>query len=125
MVQRYQSNKRVVGADLYNEVRGFITPPKVFTDKFCKQVRRDILTDPTWGTSDGADWRTASQQAADRILEANQDILIIIEGINWVGIPIDGFAHGRPTLVPVGGLSHTLLVSHKVSSGLDPTVQEP
>ncbi|KAJ7240469.1 cellulase [Mycena rebaudengoi] len=96
MVQRYQSNKRVVGADLYNE------------------VRRDILTDPTWGTSDGADWRTASQQAADRILEANQDILIIIEGINWVGIPVDGFAHGRPTLVPVGGLSHTLLVSHKL-----------
>ncbi|KAK7018557.1 glycoside hydrolase [Favolaschia claudopus] len=96
VVNRYKSNKRVVGADLYNE------------------VRRDVLTDPNWGNGGDADWLTASQQAADQIQQANPDILIIVEGINWVGIPVDGFAHSRPTLTPVSGLSHTLLVSHKL-----------
>ncbi|KAJ6567996.1 cellulase [Mycena vulgaris] len=97
MVARYKDNKRVVGADLYNE------------------VRRDILTDPNWGFGDNADWQSASQQVADRILaEASPDILIIVEGINWTGIPVDGFAHGRPMLTPVAGLSHTLVASHKL-----------
>ncbi|KAF7334379.1 Glycoside hydrolase [Mycena venus] len=96
VVNRYKSNKRVVGADLYNE------------------VRRDVLTDPDWGNGDNADWQSASQQAADQIQQANPDILIIVEGINWIGIPVDGFPHSRPTLTPVSGLSHTLLVSHKL-----------
>ncbi|KAJ7799742.1 glycoside hydrolase superfamily [Mycena olivaceomarginata] len=96
VVNRYKSNKRVVGADLYNE------------------VRRDILTDPDWGNGDNADWQSASQQAADQIQQANPDILIIVEGINWTGLPVDGLPHGRPTLTPVSGLSHTLLVSHKL-----------
>jgi endoglucanase len=78
------------------------------------QVRRDILTDPDWGTGDNADWQSASQLVSDQILEANPDILIIVEGINWTGLPVDGLPHGRPTLIPVAGLSHTLLVSHKV-----------
>ncbi|KAH8834388.1 glycoside hydrolase superfamily [Flagelloscypha sp. PMI_526] len=97
MVQRYKMNQKVVGADLYNE------------------VRRDITTDPAWGSGSGSDWWQASQQASDRILlEANPDILIIVEGINWVGIPVDGFAHSRPTLTPAGGVSHTLLNSNKL-----------
>ncbi|KAJ7457896.1 cellulase [Mycena latifolia] len=97
VVNRYKNNKRVVGADLYNE------------------VRRDILTDPNWGSGDSADWQSASQVAADRIQsEANPDILIIVEGINWIGLPVDGLAHSRPTLTPVRGLSHTLLVSNKL-----------
>ncbi|KAJ7618283.1 cellulase [Mycena polygramma] len=96
VVNRYKSNKRVVGADLYNE------------------VRRDILTDPDWGNGDNADWQNASQLVADQIQQANPDILIIVEGINWIGLPVDGLPHSRPTLTPVSSLSHTLLVSHKL-----------
>ncbi|KAF7302243.1 Glycoside hydrolase [Mycena indigotica] len=96
MVNRYKSNKRVVGADLYNE------------------VRRDILTDPNWGSGGDADWQSASQTVSDRILTAHPDILVIVEGINWVGIPVDGFFHERPTLKPVAQLSHTPLVPHKL-----------
>ncbi|MGW1679251.1 glycoside hydrolase family 5 protein [Saccharopolyspora sp. NPDC002376] len=91
MAGRYRDNPRVVGADLYNE------------------VRRDVFDDPNWGLADAHDWFAASQRAGDRILnEANPNLLIIIEGINWVGIPVDGFPHSRPTLEPVRTLSHTL-----------------
>ncbi|KAJ7594106.1 cellulase [Mycena floridula] len=97
MVSRYRDNKRVVGADLYNE------------------VRRDILNDPNWGSGDAHDWFSASQRVATRIhLEANPDILIIVEGINWAGIPVDGLYHHRPTLEPVRTLSHTLVSSNKL-----------
>ncbi|MBB4682892.1 glycoside hydrolase family 5 protein [Amycolatopsis jiangsuensis] len=97
MARRYASNKRVVGADLYNE------------------VRRNALEDPGWGTGNGADWQRASQQVADRILaEANPDLLIIVEGINWTGLPVDGLPHGRPTLEPARTLSHTLVESGKL-----------
>ncbi|KAJ7065382.1 cellulase [Mycena amicta] len=96
MVNRYKDNKRVVGADLYNE------------------VRRDILTDPNWGNGDSADWQQASQRVSDQILTANPDILIIVEGINWVGLPVDGLPHSRPTLIPVAQLSHTTIIPHKL-----------
>ncbi len=97
MARRYAANKRVVGADLYNE------------------VRRNILDDPNWGWGNDKDWQRASQQVGDRILlEANPDLLIIVEGINWTGIPVDGFAHGRPTLEPARTLSHTLVDSGKL-----------
>ncbi|KAJ7212554.1 putative secreted glycosyl hydrolase [Mycena pura] len=96
MVDRYKSNKRVVGADLYNE------------------VRRDITTDPNWGNGDGADWQQAAQRASDQILLTNPDILTIVEGINWVGLPVDGIPHSRPTLIPVAQLSHTPIVPHKL-----------
>ncbi|WP_328874209.1 glycoside hydrolase family 5 protein [Streptomyces sp. NBC_00287] len=97
MARRYQDNKRVVGADLYNE------------------VRRNIWDDPNWGLGDDHDWFAASQRVADRLLlEANPDLLIIVEGINWTGIPVDGFAHERPTLEPVRRLSHTLVDSGKL-----------
>ncbi|MEU4221648.1 cellulase family glycosylhydrolase [Actinoplanes sp. NPDC026623] len=97
VVRRYAGNPRVVGADLYNE------------------VRRTVWDDPNWGTGDDHDWFAASQRLGDRILrEANPNLLIIVEGINWTGIPADGFAHGRPTLRPVGSLSHTLVRSGKL-----------
>ncbi|MDR7276780.1 glycoside hydrolase family 5 protein [Catenuloplanes atrovinosus] len=97
MAARYRDNPRVVGADLYNE------------------VRRDVFDDPNWGLGDAHDWFAASQRAGERILaEANPNLLIIVEGINWYGLPVDGFDHGRPTLTPVGRLSHTLTVSGKL-----------
>ncbi|MGX4692469.1 glycoside hydrolase family 5 protein [Streptomyces sp. JNUCC 63] len=97
MARRYKDNQRVVGADLYNE------------------VRRSVWDDPNWGLGDQHDWFAASQHLGDRILtEADPDLLIIVEGINWTGIPVDGFAHGRPTLEPVRRLSHTLVDSGKL-----------
>ncbi|GAA1083367.1 glycoside hydrolase family 5 protein [Kitasatospora arboriphila] len=97
MARRYRDNKRVVGADLYNE------------------VRRDYLDDPNWGLGDAHDWYAAAQHAGDRILtEGSPDLLIVVEGINWTGIPADGLPHGRPTLTPVRTLSHTLVASHKL-----------
>jgi aryl-phospho-beta-D-glucosidase BglC (GH1 family) len=97
MARRYATDSRVVGADLYNE------------------VRRDVLDDPNWGMGDGHDWYAAAQQAADRILtEANPNLLIVIEGINWTGVPVDGLPHDRPTLTPVRTLSHTLVDAHKL-----------
>ncbi|MEU9331926.1 cellulase family glycosylhydrolase [Streptomyces sp. NPDC048290] len=97
MARRYATNKRVVGADLYNE------------------VRRNVWDDPNWGLGDDRDWFAATQRLGDRILtEANKDLLIIVEGINWYGVPVDGFPHGRPTLEPVRQLSHTLVDSGKL-----------
>jgi len=97
MVRRYRDNPYVVGADLYNE------------------VRRDVWDDPNWGSGDEHDWFAASQHLGDRILrEANPNLLIVVEGINWTGIPVDGFAHGRPTLTPARRLSHTLVASGKL-----------
>lgn len=97
MVNRYKTNPRVVGADLYNE------------------VRRDLLDDPNWGLGDQHDWFAASQHLGDRILtEANPNLLIVVEGINWTGIPADGLPHDRPTLTPARNLSHTLVASDKL-----------
>ncbi|MEU3791553.1 cellulase family glycosylhydrolase [Streptomyces fructofermentans] len=97
MARRYKDNQRVVGADLYNE------------------VRRNVWDDPNWGLGDNHDWFAASQRVGDRILtEADPDLLIVVEGINWTGIPVDGLPHERPTLEPVRRLSHTLVDSGKL-----------
>ncbi|MGW7451221.1 glycoside hydrolase family 5 protein [Streptomyces sp. NPDC054787] len=97
LARRYKDNKRVVGADLYNE------------------VRRTVTDDANWNWGDDHDWWTASQRLGDRLLtEANPDLLVIVEGINWQGVPLDGFAHGRPTLEPARTLSHTLVASDKL-----------
>ncbi|MFF4942214.1 glycoside hydrolase family 5 protein [Streptomyces rubiginosohelvolus] len=97
LAERYRSNPRVVGADLRNE------------------VRRDVWDDPNWGRGDAHDWAAAAQRAGDRILkDANPDLLIMVEGINWAGIPVDGFWRDRPHLKPVAELSHTLVRSHKL-----------
>lgn len=96
MVNRYKANKRVVGADLRNE------------------VRRDTWDDPNWGWYDGHDEYAAFEEAGNKILAADPDMLIIMEGINWYGIPLAGFSHGRPMLTPVANLSNTLITSNKL-----------
>ncbi|WP_234367508.1 glycoside hydrolase family 5 protein [Streptomyces pluripotens] len=96
MVKRYQANKRVVGADLRNE------------------VRRDTWDDPNWGWYDAHDEYAAFEEAGNRILGSDPDVLVIMEGINWYGIPTDITPHGRPMLTPVANLSNTLIHSGKL-----------
>ncbi|MBM7479779.1 glycoside hydrolase family 5 protein [Oerskovia jenensis] len=90
LTERYADNPRVVGMDLRNE------------------VRRDILDDPNWGMGDKNDLYKSYQQAGVAIQRANPDVLVIMEGINWQGIPLDGLFHDRPHLKPVANLSNTL-----------------
>ncbi|WP_051110549.1 glycoside hydrolase family 5 protein [Longispora albida] len=90
LAQRYAANKRVAGADLRNE------------------VRRDTWDDPNWGWGNQHDLNLAHQQAGLAIQRAVPDLLIIMEGINWYGIPAAIFPHGRPQLKPAGSLSNTL-----------------
>ncbi|MGW5420035.1 glycoside hydrolase family 5 protein [Streptomyces sp. NPDC003943] len=96
LVKRYQGNKRVVGADLRNE------------------VRRDTWDNPNWGWGDAHDEYAAFEEAGNRILQADPDMLVIMEGINWYGIPAALFDHGRPMLTPVRNLSNTLINSGKL-----------
>ncbi|MFD0277384.1 glycoside hydrolase family 5 protein [Kitasatospora sp. NPDC127111] len=96
MANRYRANKRVVGADLRNE------------------VRRDTWDDPNWGMGDSHDEYAAFEEAGNRILRAAPDLLIVMEGINWQGVPLAGLYHGRPQLKPVATLSHTLIDSGKL-----------
>ncbi|WOX21269.1 glycoside hydrolase family 5 protein [Streptomyces solicathayae] len=96
LVNRYKANKRVVGADLRNE------------------VRRNTTDDPNWGWGNEHDLYNAYEKAGNKILQADPDMLIIMEGINWQGIPQGMFPHGRPTLTPVRNLSHTLIESGKL-----------
>ncbi|MGW2374582.1 glycoside hydrolase family 5 protein [Kitasatospora sp. NPDC001683] len=96
MANRYRADKRVVGADLRNE------------------VRRDVWDDPNWGMGDGHDEYAAFEEAGNRILQADPDLLVVMEGINWYGVPAAGFSHGRPMLTPVATLSNTLIRSDKL-----------
>ncbi|WP_436498761.1 glycoside hydrolase family 5 protein [Actinokineospora sp. HUAS TT18] len=96
LAQRYKANKRVVGADLRNE------------------VRRDTWDDPNWGWGNQHDLNLAHQRAGIEIQKAVPDQLIIMEGINWYGIPTDLTPHGRPQLKPVATLSNTLLRTDKL-----------
>ncbi|WP_412538838.1 cellulase family glycosylhydrolase [Longispora sp. K20-0274] len=96
LAERYRANKRVAGVDLRNE------------------VRRDTWDDPNWGWGDEHDLYRAYQLAAERILATDPDLLIVMEGINWYGIPSALFPHGRPQLKPVANLSHTLTASNKL-----------
>ncbi|KIQ67328.1 glycoside hydrolase [Kitasatospora griseola] len=96
LAQRYRNDKRVVGADLRNE------------------VRRDTWNDANWGWGDDHDLNQALEDAGNRILQADPDLLIVMEGINWQGIPTDVTPHWRPTLTPVATLSNTLIRSDKL-----------
>ncbi|MFE3190765.1 glycoside hydrolase family 5 protein [Nocardia sp. NPDC059240] len=97
MADRYKSDPGVIGADLRNE------------------VRRDTWDNPNWGLGDSHDWEAAAHQAADRILQdANPNLLIMIEGVNWSGIPTDLTWHQRPMLRDLKSLSETLVRSHKL-----------
>ncbi|MGX4736135.1 glycoside hydrolase family 5 protein [Kitasatospora griseola] len=96
LAQRYRDDKRVVGADLRNE------------------VRRDTWNDANWGWGDDHDLNQALEDAGNRILRTDPDLLIVMEGINWQGIPTDVTPHWRPTLTPVATLSNTLIRSDKL-----------
>ncbi|WP_406194200.1 glycoside hydrolase family 5 protein [Kitasatospora sp. NBC_01560] len=96
LVKRYQANKRVVGADLRNE------------------VRRDTWDDPNWGWGNDKDLYKAFEDAGNAILQADPDLLVVMEGINWQGIPQGMFSHGRPMLTPVRNLSNSLITSGKL-----------
>ncbi len=96
LTARYKTNKRVAGVDLRNE------------------VRRDTWDDPNWGWGNEHDLYWAYQRAGEQILRANPDLLIVMEGINWYGIPNVLFSHGRPHLKPARNLSHTLMKSNKL-----------
>jgi endoglucanase len=96
LAERYRADKRVVGADLRNE------------------VRRDTWNDPNWGWGNDHDLNKAMEEAGNAILQAAPHLLIVMEGINWQGIPTDLTPHGRPTLTPVATLSNTLIRSDKL-----------
>lgn len=63
IVQRYQSNPYVIGADLRNEPRGTAT----------------------WGGSASTDWHAAAQRGGDAIQSVNSNLLIFVEGISYAG----------------------------------------
>lgn len=61
MAARYANQPAVVGADLRNEPRG-----------------------PAWGGSDASsDWHAAAQRGGNAVLNANPNLLIFVEGINY------------------------------------------
>jgi aryl-phospho-beta-D-glucosidase BglC (GH1 family) len=63
LARRYKGNPVVIGADLHNEPHGRAT----------------------WGSGQTTtDWRLAAQRAGNRILAANPDWLIIVEGVESV-----------------------------------------
>lgn len=59
LARRYASNPAVVGIDLHNEPHG----------------------PATWGDGSANDWRLAAERAGNAVLEANPDLLIIVEGV--------------------------------------------
>jgi aryl-phospho-beta-D-glucosidase BglC (GH1 family) len=63
LARRYKGNPTVIGADLHNEPHGRAT----------------------WGSGQTTtDWRLAAQRAGNRILAANPDWLIVVEGVESV-----------------------------------------
>lgn len=87
LASRYRDNPLVAGADLRNEVR---------TGHFYKTV---FPIYPNWGKGGQNDWKSAAKKAGDAIHQINPNLLIIVEGINWTGIPIIN-GH-RPLLTPI------------------------
>ncbi len=65
LTERYKDKSAVVGMDLNNEPNGKI----------------DNLAGARWGTGDEFDWRLAAEKCGNAILEANPNVLILVEGI--------------------------------------------
>lgn len=64
MAKRYTGNPTVVAFDLDNEPHG----------------------KATWGSGDkSVDWNTAAEKCGNAILEANPDVIIIVEGVSIIG----------------------------------------
>lgn len=61
MVQRYQSNPWVIGADLRNEPRGTAS----------------------WGGGSSTDWHAAAQLGGNAVLSVNPNLLVFVEGVNY------------------------------------------
>ncbi|MCP4887928.1 MAG: cellulase family glycosylhydrolase [Planctomycetaceae bacterium] len=59
LAKRYARNPSVVGIDLHNEPHGTAT----------------------WGDGSANDWRLAAERAGNAVLDANPDLLIIVEGV--------------------------------------------
>jgi aryl-phospho-beta-D-glucosidase BglC (GH1 family) len=72
LATRYKSNPWVVGIDLKNELRDTVIDGKKLT--------------VSWRSGDPAtDWAPAAEAAAEKVLAANPDLLIVVEGINYAG----------------------------------------
>jgi len=66
IADRYKSFDAVIGMDINNEPHGNLSDP----------------TGAKWGNNDNSnDWRLAAQRCGNAILEANPNVLIIVEGI--------------------------------------------
>ncbi len=71
LTERYKQYSAVVGMDINNEPNGKIDNPK----------------GARWGTGDQYDWRLASERCGNAILEANPNVLILVEGIEAYNKP--------------------------------------
>lgn len=100
LAARYSDNSLVAGFDLRNEVR---------TMRYFNSI---LPAYPNWGQDDINDWKLAATHAANIIHNINYRPLIIVEGINWYGIPlIDGY---RPLLMPIRNNPMTINQSNKL-----------
>ncbi|HEX5278046.1 MAG TPA: cellulase family glycosylhydrolase [Fluviicoccus sp.] len=86
MANRYKGNGKVAAADLRNEVRTMLGSSSL-----------DPIS-PKWADHGGNDWRQAATDAGNEILKANPKMLVIVEGINYTGVPLLGGY--RPLLSP-------------------------
>jgi endoglucanase len=83
LAARYKGDPTVVGFDLHNEPHADGTEPNG--------------TGACWGCGDPArDWRLAAERGGNAVLQANPDLLIVVEGVScpsgatpnfWDGIP--------------------------------------
>jgi endoglucanase len=83
LAARYKGDPTVVGFDLHNEPHADGTEPSG--------------TGACWGCGDPArDWRLAAERGGNAVLQANPDLLIVVEGVScpsgatpniWDGIP--------------------------------------
>ncbi|WP_405208591.1 cellulase family glycosylhydrolase [Aquimarina sp. LLG6339-5] len=65
IADRYKNFDAVIGMDINNEPNGKIDNPE----------------GARWGTNDAFDWRLAAEKCGNAILEANPNVLIMVEGI--------------------------------------------
>jgi aryl-phospho-beta-D-glucosidase BglC (GH1 family) len=100
LAKRYRDNPLVAGYDLRNEVR---------TTKYQNTI---FPENPNWGLGDKNDWKLAATSAGNAIHKVNPKVLIIVEGINWSGIPMLGGY--RPMLTEVKDNPIVLAVPHKL-----------
>ncbi|MFD2417287.1 glycoside hydrolase family 5 protein [Amycolatopsis pigmentata] len=91
IVSRYRNRPQVVGVELRNEVRS-----------------NGTLT-PVWGGGDPAtDWAAAAERAGNAVLSVDQDLLVIVGGVNYQS-DLTGVG-GRPIRLSVGG--RTVYAAH-------------